>query len=105
MLTGCDRQHRVSSSQVRSGQTNNAAPTIASISPSSLNAGAAAQSITITGTGFTSGSVVSFNGTPLQTTYTGSTSLQAAVPAALLANGQTASFVGRWNLQHSKLPG
>ena len=87
VLTGCS-----SGTSSNSSQTNNPAPTIVSISPSSLNAGAAAQNITITGTGYTSGSVVLFSGTPLQTTYTSSTSLQAAVPASLLANGQTASI-------------
>lgn len=87
VLIGCS-----SGTSSSSGQTNNVVPAIASISPSSLNAGAAAQNITVTGTGFTSGSVVFFGGTPLQTTYISSTSLQAAVPASLLANGQTASI-------------
>lgn len=87
-LAGC-------SSGTSSGSTNNnqvvVAPAITSISPASVNAGSAAQALTVTGTGFVSGSVVAFNGTPLQTTYSSSTSLQAAVPAALLASGQTAS--------------
>ena len=87
VLTGCS-----SGISSNSNGTNNPAPTIVAISPSSLNAGAAAQNITITGTGYTSESVVLFSGTPLQTTYTSSTSLQAAVPASLLANGQTASI-------------
>jgi len=87
-LTGC-------SSGNSSSSTNNnpvvSAPSITSISPASFNAGAAAQTITVSGTGFVSGSVVNFNTTPLQTTYSSSTSLQALVPAALLANGQTVS--------------
>ena len=87
LLTGC-----ATGPSSGSGQQTTSTPTISSISPSGLNAGAAAQNITITGTGFTSGSVILFSGTPLQTTYTSSTSLQAAVPASLLVNGQTASI-------------
>jgi hypothetical protein len=87
-LLGCSS----GGSSTGSSQTNNSVPTIASITPSSLNAGAAAQNIMVTGTGFTSASVVLFGTTPLQTTYSSATSLQAAIPAALLANGQTASI-------------
>jgi trimeric autotransporter adhesin len=90
-LTGCS-----SGNSSNSGTTGNnsgvPAPAITSISPASVNAGAAAQTIAVSGTGFVSGSVVTFNGTSLQTTYSSSTSLQASVPAALIANGQTATI-------------
>jgi len=42
--------------------SNNPVPTVASLSPSSLTAGAAAQTLTISGTGFLSSSTVTFNG-------------------------------------------
>jgi trimeric autotransporter adhesin len=90
-LTGCS-----SGNSSNSGSTSNnpgvPAPAITSISPATVNAGAAAQTIAVSGTGFVSGSVVTFNGTSLQTTYGSATSLQGSIPAALIANGQTASI-------------
>jgi hypothetical protein len=50
-------------------------------------AGSEAFSLQISGTGFVSGSVASWNGTPLATTYTSTTALKAAVTAALAAGG------------------
>jgi hypothetical protein len=86
-LAGCSSGSSGSNQQ----QTSSNVPVVTAVSPSSLNAGAATQTITITGTGFVSGSVVSFSGTALQTTYNSATSLQAMLPAALIAGGQVAS--------------
>src|SRR6202008_3808176 len=62
-------------------------PHVDSISPASITAGAAAQAITVTGSGVVQGATVSFNGTSVPTTYTSSTSLQAQVPASALSGG------------------
>lgn len=63
----------------------NPVPTLTSIAPTSAFAGDAGFTLTATGTGFVSTSVINFNGTPLTTTYVSGTSLTAAVPAAAIA--------------------
>jgi len=55
--------------------------TITSISPNTKVAGSAAFTLTITGTGFVSGSTVYWNGASRVTTFGTSTSLTAAIPA------------------------
>lgn len=62
-----------------------AAPGVSSVSPATVAVGAAAFTLQINGSGFVSGSVVSWNGTNLTTTYVSATELQAAVPASLAA--------------------
>jgi len=64
---------------------------VSSVSPASVTAGAAAQTITVTGTGFISSSVITFNGSSITTTYVSATSLQGQVPAAALAAGASVS--------------
>jgi hypothetical protein len=54
---------------------------ITSISPNTKTAGAAAFTLTVTGTGFVSGSTVYWNGASRVTTFGTSTSLTAAIPA------------------------
>jgi hypothetical protein len=63
---------------------NPPAPTLTRISS---NAGAinTAQQITLQGTGFVSSTVVEVNGTPIPTTYVGSTSITATIPAYSVA--------------------
>ena len=61
---------------------NNPAPTVASISPSSAVAGAAAQTVTVTGTNFLSSSTATFNGTAITPTIVSSTSLTLALTVA-----------------------
>ena len=70
----------------------NPVPAIAGVSPASVSAGAPSQTVTISGTGFVTGSVVSFSGTALQTTYVSPTSLQVSLASALLANGAADAF-------------
>jgi uncharacterized repeat protein (TIGR01451 family) len=53
--------------------------------PNYAPAGSPDTTITITGTGFFPDSVVSWNNTPLATSYVNSTSITAVIPAALLA--------------------
>jgi hypothetical protein len=69
--------------------TTPAAPSITSITPSTIPAGSSAFTLQINGSGFVSGSVVSWNGTNLATTYVSATELTAAVPASLAASGGT----------------
>ena len=61
-------------------------PSITSVSPASVIAGSAGFTLTVNGTGFTSGSVVYWGGqsTPLTTTYVSSTEITASVPASLV---------------------
>jgi hypothetical protein len=60
------------------------APTISSLSTSSLPAGSPAFVLTVTGANYLSGSQISFRGTALATTFVNGTSLTATVPANLL---------------------
>lgn len=68
-------------------------PVIASVNPNSFLAGSPDSTITVTGTGFTSASVVKWNGTALATSYNYfySPYLYATVPAANLATAGTAN--------------
>ncbi len=59
-------------------------PGLNTISPTSAAVGVASETLTITGTGFYPGSVAYFNGTPLTTTYSSSTTLSASVPSGNL---------------------
>ena len=54
---------------------NNLVPTVTTLSPSSALAGAAAQTLTITGTNFVSTSTVTYNGTPHTPTFVNATHL------------------------------
>jgi len=67
------------------------AVTLTSLSPESATAGSAAMEITAAGTGFTTSSVVEWNGASLATNYISSSALTATVPAADLATAGTAS--------------
>ena len=71
---------------------NNPVPTITSLSPSSVIAGAAAQTLTVNGTGFITSSVVSFNGTNRTTTYVSATQLTIQLTAG------DQSMVGSYNV-------
>ncbi len=70
---------------------NNPAPTITAISPSSATAGGSGFTLTITGTGFISGSVVRWNGDPLDTFFSSSGVLTATVPASRIVTAGTAN--------------
>jgi hypothetical protein len=64
----------------------NPVPVISSISPAFTNAGGATFTLTITGTGFVSGSTTYWGTTALATTYGSATQLTAQVPAADIAS-------------------
>jgi hypothetical protein len=70
---------------------NNPVPTIASISPTSATAGGAAFTLTVTGTGFFTNTIVNWNGANRPTTFVSSTQLTAAIPATDIVNGGTAT--------------
>jgi hypothetical protein len=67
-------------------------PAITSLSPSTVNAGSAAFTLTVYGSNFVSGAVVDWNGSPLTTTFVNASQLTAAVPANLAALGGTANI-------------
>jgi len=59
-------------------------PVITSLNPSSITVGSSAFTLTVNGTGFTSGITVYFNGDPLTTTFVSAQQLKAAVPSRLI---------------------
>ncbi|MGA8233492.1 MAG: FG-GAP-like repeat-containing protein, partial [Candidatus Acidiferrales bacterium] len=61
-------------------------PFVESISPLSVASGGATFTLTVTGTGFVSDSVVNFGGTALTTTYVSDTQVTAAVTGTLIAS-------------------
>jgi hypothetical protein len=66
---------------------NNPAPVLISLSPSGVIAGGSSFTLTATGSGFLSSSVLQWNGTPLSTTYVSANSLQTTIPASDLLEG------------------
>jgi trimeric autotransporter adhesin len=69
-----------------------ATPVLASISPTSKVAGSAAFTLTVTGSNFTSASVIQWNGVALTTTYVSPTQLTASVPATNVGTAGTATI-------------
>lgn len=63
----------------------NPVPTLATLSPCGLVAGAADFTLTLTGTGFAPGASVTFNGSPVTVSFVGSSELRATIPASLVA--------------------
>ena len=60
-------------------------PVVGALVPASTNAGGPGFTLTLTGSGFTASSVVSFNLTSESTTYVSSTQLTALIPATAIA--------------------
>ncbi len=81
-----------SATQSYSGALIPAALTITSLFPSSATAGGAAFTLTVNGTGFSSGAAVNWAGAALATTYIGPTQLSALVPSSLIAPAGTAAI-------------
>src|SRR4029077_12106570 len=65
----------------------NPAPSVTSVSPNSVAAGAPDTAVTITGSGYISSSVASLNSQSLKTTLISETQLTAVIPAGSLAAG------------------
>jgi sugar lactone lactonase YvrE len=74
----------------------NPVPSVTSLSPASTTAGGAAFTLTVNGTGFTSASVVRWNGTDRATTFSSSIQLLAAIPATDITTEGTVQ-VTVWN--------
>lgn len=74
-------------------QSSGAPPTVASIAPSSTLSGSPALTLTVTGTGFESNSVVQVGGSTVTSTYVSSTQLTATVPASAMATAGQLSVV------------
>src|SRR5262249_36786502 len=70
------------------------APVVASLSPSSANAGGAAFTLTVNGNSFAPTAVVKWNGSSRSTTFVNSTQLQAAISGADIAEAGTSQFAG-----------
>jgi hypothetical protein len=66
---------------VGAAEVTNPAPTVTTLSPTGVTAGAAGFTLTVNGTDFISGSVVNFNGSPRITSFVSATQLTAAILA------------------------
>jgi len=81
LLSGCGSSKTSGNESSNPGGGTSPAPlSVTGISPASILAGPAAN-LTVSGTGFTTTSVVQLNGVALQTTYVSATHLTAIVPA------------------------
>jgi hypothetical protein len=89
LLTGCGA---VGSSPTTTPEAN-PVPTVSSVSPSTIIAGAMASTLTINGGGFIQSSTVQWNQSNRTTTFVSSTQLQVALTVADLALGETAQIV------------
>ncbi len=67
----------------------NPTPAISSLTPGTITAGTAGFTLTVSGSGFVTSSVVNWNGTALSTVFSSTTQLQAQVPASMLVQGTT----------------
>jgi len=74
------------SSVTVTGSTYNLTPAISAIAPAAIESGSGDTSITVTGSGFSSGSTVMLGAQALGTSYTSASTLTAMVPAAQLAS-------------------
>jgi hypothetical protein len=68
----------------------NSQPTIGSLIPASTTAGGPSFTLTITGSGFSASSVVTFGGMKVTSAYQSPGELQATIPASAIAKGGTA---------------
>ena len=73
------------------GSTTSNLPVVNSLSPSSKEAGSGTFIMTVTGTKFTTGSVVRWNGTNISTGYVSSSQMNASVSSSYIASTGTAS--------------
>ena len=71
--------------------SKNMTPVLNAISPTSATAGGSSLTVTASGSNFTSGSVVQWNGSSLATTVVSSTRLQAPVASSRIASAGTAT--------------
>lgn len=72
--------------------SNNAVPTILQLKPTTVTPGHGAFTLNLTGMGFSSGSVVYFNGTALTTKFVSKRGLAGTIVASQIASAQTANI-------------
>lgn len=70
----------------------NPTPKLTALSPSTVPAGSGALTLTLTGTGFTTGSIARFNGSDRTTTFVSATEIRASIAAADVISGGSASI-------------
>jgi uncharacterized protein (TIGR03437 family) len=80
--------------------TGSVPPSLASLSPASIQAGGAAFTLTVNGSGFVPGSQVQWNASFLTTTFVSATQLKAQVEAFRIA-GAAGAAVNVWNPDNS----
>src|SRR5208282_6587074 len=68
----------------------NPSPYLYPLFPAATQPGGPAFSLTVTGTGFVSGAVVNWNGSPRPTTFVSNSKVTAAITAADIATAKTA---------------
>ena len=68
---------------------------LSALSPSSAPVGGGAFTLSVTGTGFVSGSVVTWDGSDRTTAFVSATRLDASIPASDLVLGKTVPIVAR----------
>lgn len=73
---------RIDNFQVQATSALNPTPVLTAVSPTSIAAGSNGFTLTVTGSGFTAGSVVRFNGVDRPTTFISSGQLTASIPAS-----------------------
>jgi trimeric autotransporter adhesin len=87
VISGCGGSSPVASGGGTTQTPPPAALAIASITPTSIPAGAIAVTLTVAGSGFLNTSVVQVNGATVPTTYVNATELTTVLPATDLASG------------------
>lgn len=73
------------------GTGSNPMPVLMTISPNTVQAGGAAFTLTVTGSGFISGSAIRWNGVSLATNYVSATQISTVVPASYITTAGTAA--------------
>jgi len=81
-----------SAAQKGGGSTTSNLPVVNSLSPNSTEAGMGSFVMTVSGSNFTTGSVVRWNGSNVSTGYISSTQLNATVASSLIASTGTANI-------------
>jgi photosystem II stability/assembly factor-like uncharacterized protein len=77
-------------SSAKTFDINNPIPALTKLTPSSATAGSAAFTLTVTGTGFNSSTVVDWKGSARSTTYVSPTTVKAAISATDIASSGSA---------------
>jgi hypothetical protein len=78
--------NQANASSTVTGNAFNATPNVTQISPSLIQAGSSTTTLTVDGTGFTSGSSIQWNGQALPTTFVSAGQMTATVDSSLIQN-------------------